>query len=390
MIAYNKVWLANLRLQEDVKENVKRGFITGEEFKNIKDKYPVGFYTPSMFARIGLFILTLIVVAFTDGILSLLFASASDLIETSGWVFFLAILSYIALEAIVRSKHHYRSGVDDALLFISAVLCCVASAMLFSHYNVVYYIPVSATIFVLSLYFSIRFADMLIAALCCSALLSLLYFGWTKLIPFGIATIPFVIMLVSFGLYWSACSLDKQKKLVDYHNCFIIAQIAFLLGLYAAGNYYIVQTLGDNISGQTGKPIPFSAFFWLWTMVLPFVYLGWGTFKKDTILLRMGLILIAAAIATFRYYYHVLPLDIALTIGGTLILGIAYAVMRFLKIPKYGFTYTELATENMLDYLKVESLIVAETFAKIPSAPAEERTRFGGGDFGGGGSSSSY
>ena len=78
MIAYNKKWLTSLRLQNDVKENQNRGYITAEEFKNIKDKYPVGFYTPGLFARIGLFILTIIVVTFANGILSLLFASASD------------------------------------------------------------------------------------------------------------------------------------------------------------------------------------------------------------------------------------------------------------------------------------------------------------------------
>ena len=78
MIAYNKIWLTSLRLQNDVKENQNRGYITAEEFKNIKDKYPVGFYTPGLFARIGLFILTIIVVTFANGILSLLFASASD------------------------------------------------------------------------------------------------------------------------------------------------------------------------------------------------------------------------------------------------------------------------------------------------------------------------
>jgi len=96
MIAYNKIWLNNLRVQNDVKENLERGFITAGEFKNIKDKYPVGFYTPGLFARLGLFILTIIVITFAEGIISLLFASASDLFDTAGWVFFLAILSYIA------------------------------------------------------------------------------------------------------------------------------------------------------------------------------------------------------------------------------------------------------------------------------------------------------
>lgn len=390
MIAYNKTWLANLSLQEDTKENLNRGCIAAEEFKSIKDKYPVGFYTPGLFARVGLFILTLIVVGFANGVLSLLFASASNIVETSGWMFFLAILSYIALEIIVSSKHHYRSGVDDALLFISALLSCLTFAMLFSRYNVVFYAPVSGAIFILSLYFTIRFADMLMAALCCVSLLAFVYFGWTKLTPAGMMTIPFVIMLISGGLYWFSNNFSRQELAINYHSCFIVAQLIFLLGLYAAGNYYIAQTLGDDSNGLSPKPVPIGAFFWAWTMIVPFLYLGCGIFKKDTILLRLGLVLIAAAIATFRYYYHVMPLDLALSIGGALLLGIAYAVMKYLKTPKYGFTYAEPIAENMMDHLKVESLIVAETFAKVSATPAEHQNRFGEGDFGGGGSSSTY
>jgi hypothetical protein len=330
------------------------------------------------------------VVTFADGLLSLLFASSSDLFDTFGWVFFLAILSYIALEVIVNSKHHYRSGVDDALLFIASLLSFVSFAMFFSHYNVVYYVPVSAVVFIFSLYFTIRFADMLMAALCSAALLAFVYFGWIKAIPAGMMTIPFAIMLVSGGLYRIFYNFSQQKKFIDYHNCFIVAQLIFLLGLYAAGNYFIVQTLGNDGGILPPKPVPFGAFFWLWTMLIPFAYLTWGIFKKDTILLRLSLMLIAVAIATFRYYYHVLPLDITLTTGGALLLAIVYAVMRYLKTPKHSFTYTETETEHTMDHLKVESLIVGETFAKVPSSPAEDRSRFGGGDFGGGGSSSTY
>jgi hypothetical protein len=280
--------------------------------------------------------------------------------------------------------------VDDALLFISALLSGIASAMLFSRYNVVYYAPVSGIVFILSLYFSIRFADMLMATLCCSALLGFVYFSWIRLIPAGMMTIPFVIMLVSGGLYWVSYNFSRQELAINYHNCFIVAQLIFLLGLYAAGNYYIAQTLGDDSNGLAPKPVPFGVFFWAWTMIVPFFYLGWGIFKKDTILLRSGLVLIAVAIATFRYYYHVMPLDLALSIGGALLLGISYAVMKYLQTPKYGFTYAEPDTAHMMDHLKVESLIVAETFAKVPAAPTDDKTRYGGGDFGGGGSSSSY
>jgi hypothetical protein len=389
MIAYNKVWLANLRLQAELKKDKLKGFISDAEFKVIAEKYPVGFYTPGLFARIGLFILTCVVISFGDGLLTLFFA-ASDLSFTFGWMFFMGMLIYIALEFMVKTRHHHRSGIDDALLFISGLLFAVGFTILFSHYNNVYYLPLSGAIFILNLYFTIRFADMFMTALCCFAFLAFVFFGWTKNISFGTATIPFIMMLVSGVLYGLSYVYNKQKKFADYQNCFIIIQVIFLLVLYLAGNYYVVQTLSDEISSQPGRAIPFGAFFWIWTMALPFVYVGFGIRKKDVILLRTGLLLIAAAVITFRTYYHVLPLDTALTIGGALILGIAYAIMKYLKTPKHGFTYAEPDDTNFMDHLKVESLIVAETFAKAPAAPANDHIRFGGGDAGGGGSSGSF
>jgi len=43
-----------------------------------------------------------------------------------------------------------------------------------------------------------------------------------------------------------------------------------------------------------------------------------------------------------------------------------------------------------MDHLKIESLIIAETFSQTPQAPANEGVKFGGGDFGGGGSSGGF
>ena len=145
MIAYNKTWLANLRLQVAMKKELQHGNITDAEFKAIAEKYPVGFYTPGLFARIGLFILTCIIISCADGLITLFFAS-SGLIETSGWFIFLGALSYIALEFMVKAKH-YRSGVDDALLFISGCLFVGGIAILLWQHDT--YIGFSFIIFLL-------------------------------------------------------------------------------------------------------------------------------------------------------------------------------------------------------------------------------------------------
>ena len=195
-------------------------------------------------------------------------------------------------------------------------------------------------------------------------------------------------MVASAGAYWFAYA--NRSRYLNYENCFIVAQIVCLSALYTAGNYYVIQTLGDDFRGQINTHVPFGVFFWTWTIALPFIYVAFGIKKKDVILLRTGLLLIIAAALTFRYYYHLLPLDVTLTLVGALLLSIAYGIMRYLKTPKHGFTYAEQGEGQVMDHLKIESLVVAESISTAPSAPADTGSKFGGGDFGGGGSSDSY
>jgi len=388
MIAYNQQWLANLRLQDVLKEDLTAGRINETEFKAIAEKYPVGFYTPGVFARVGLFILTCVVVFFGDGLIALM-ASSANIFDSPAFPIFLGMISYAGLELMVNTNRHYRSGVDDALLFLSGSQILVGLAMAFlsfgNHSN---YPALFGIAFLLLLVLSIRFTDMLTTAACFVSFFAFIFYTWTRLIPSGLSTAPFIMMLAAAGAYW--LTYANRKKFTDHENCFIIGQIVCLATLYASGNYYIIQTLSDQVHGQVGSSIPFGAFFWVWTIGAPLVYVGFGIKKKDAILLRTGLLLIIPAALTFRNYYHLLPTDIMLTIVGAVLLGIAYGIMRFLKPPKHGFTYAEPEAEHMMDHLKIESLIVAESFSTPASAPADSGVKLGGGDFGGGGSSDSF
>lgn len=387
MISYNKTWLLNSRLLNEAEKDFKHGLITDAERMVVKEKYPVGFYTPNLLIRIGLFILTCFVVGFANGLLSLM-AMSSGVIESFGWLLFLGLLSYLALELMIREKHHYRSGVDDALLFVSSCLFAGSFGIMILRANDMNYLWMSALIFLLTTYLMLRFADMLMALACIVSFFAFIFFSWTKIVP-GLTTVPFIMMLVSGLTYWLVYAYSKRKEYVIYENCLIVAQIVSLAALYAAGNFYVVQTLSNEMTGQA-KPIAFGAIFWVWTIALPFVYLWFGIKKKDVILLRISLLLIAAAAITFRTYYHILSLDVTLTIVGAVILGIVYALMKYLKTPKHGFTAKELDDAHMMDHLKIESLLIAETFTNAPSAPTNKGVEFGGGDFGGGGSSGGF
>ena len=392
MIAYNITWLANSRLLEQVKTDANNGRITPDELKRVTEKYLASFYTPNLLVRVGLFILTCIIVLFADGFLTLVF-SGSGFITTFGWFIFLGILIYVALEVMVSSNFHYRSGVDDALLYITAGQFTAAFAMtLFNYDSSKNYLLFAILICLLSLYLTIRFADMLMTLVCYGAFLAVIYFSWIRTGAFGLATMPFVMMLVSAFIYWLALNNKKQKEFTNYQNMFAVLQALSLLSLYAAGNYFIVDSLSAqlNSTAQAGRGLPFGAFFWLWTILIPFVYVGFGIKRKDVVLLRTGLILITGAVLTFRNYYHVLPVDVALCLGGVIVLGVVYAVTKYLKTPKHGFTYAEPEEAGKMDRLKIESLIIAQSFSHAPAAPADKGVKFGGGDFGGGGSSGDF
>jgi hypothetical protein len=386
MIAYNKTWLNNLRTVELFKTHLKQQRITAEEFSAISAAYPVGFYTPGFLARAGLAILTFVIVLFGDGLLSLIFW-ASGAVAVSGWMIFLGLLSYAGLELMIYTKNHFRSGVDDALLFLSALQVAIGFAILF--YGVQEnYAALSLIVFLMTLFLTIRFLDTLMAALCVVSLFSFVFFEVENIGAVGLMVIPFVLMIASTVVYFPVMRIKDDARFINYTYCFVAAQAVCLLTFYAAGNYYIVQTLSDEINGPP-KPIALAPFFWTWTFLIPLLYLTFGVKRKDVLLIRISLFLIAAAALTFRTYYHVLPVDIMLTLSGAIILVLVYSVTKYLKKPKHGFTLQEPDEANLMDNLKIESLVVAQTFGHTQT-PQNDGLKFGGGDFGGGGSSGGF
>jgi uncharacterized membrane protein YgcG len=392
MIIYNKTWLNNLELHHQLEEDEDAGCLTAAEVKTLKEKHPVGFYMPGIIIRIGLLILTVIIVSFSAGLVSL-FLSEARIIDNFGWPLALGIAGYFVLESMVKTNKYYHSGVDEALLWITAGLITGGFIWMLFTINSQSSHTISISLFVLlfSTYLTLRFADLLISAIACMAALALVFFIWNNLGSFGWATMPFIMMIASAVIYFSALKISDMPKAVYYRACLSIVQIVSLVALYLSGNYYVVQNLSAEITGATpGTPVPFGFIFWAWTILLPFAYIAYGLKIKNVILLRTGLLLIAGAIITFRNYYHMLPIEMAFAVGGCALLGISYAIIKYLKTPKNGFTYAEINRKNLLDHLNVESMIIGESFADTPTAPTGAESPFGGGSSGGGGSSSAY
>ena len=158
MIAYNQKSLDNLSVRDQVKDALDAGCISVEENTRISAAYPVDFYTPNFFICIGLFILTAIIVSCSLGFFILINSGSEDALNIL--IIFFGLICYGALEFTVHKFRHFRSGVDYALLWMSAGLLFAGIYMAVSNMSVAFQ---CITVCSISLFFALRFANHLMA-----------------------------------------------------------------------------------------------------------------------------------------------------------------------------------------------------------------------------------
>lgn len=388
MIAYNSTGLDNRLIRQQTDEALAKTCISKEEHTNLVSKYPVSFYTPNYFIRIGLFLLTIVIAVFSIGLLALTVISGSNQ-ALATFLIISGILCYSILEILVHGQKHFQSGADDALLWLAVGL--IITGINFSS------TPLSMNVqrvilLALSLYGMLRFADMLMTLVAYGALMCIVFYWVTESGETAKTFAPFLFMALSAGLYIAGSKLHRAKACRHYRECLTLIKVLSLLCFYAAGNYFAVRETSailSEYSGPVKNTIPFGWLFWILTIGTPLFYIYYGIRKKDQIFLWVGLVLIAAAVFTIRAYHHILPVEWAMTIGGGLLITLAWWLTRYLKTPKQGFTSTETNDRQFIQQLPLlESLVIAETFQ--PTAPAGNDFQFGGGSGGGGGAGGQF
>jgi hypothetical protein len=384
MIAYNKTWLDHLLVRAACRKAFGRQQLGEQEWKNIQDAYAVGFYTPNFFIRCGLFLLTLIIALFTFGLICLVFI---DGIESSieGISIFFGLLTYAGLELMVQQKHHLRSGVTEALIWTSA-------GTLFAGFSYLLQLGDLANcvlLFLLSTWFTIRFADTISSLISFLSLLATLLYASIHAGDLMRSLAPFLLMAASLTTYLFTRKSKLRQKLRHYRPCMEAVELCSLLTLYAAGNFFVIAQLNSKLlaNGAPVSHIPFAWIFWIFTCAIPPAYIVVGLIKKDRMLYRVGLFLLVAVVFTVKYYFSVAPLEITLTIAGIVLIAVSWVLIRLLKEEKYGYSYIKEQDRHMA-ITHIESIVIAETFTG--TAQEESSTKFGGGSFGGGGAGGDY
>jgi hypothetical protein len=389
MIAYNHTSLDNLLINEEVTVALNNELISKEEAAAIEKAYPVNLYTPNMFIRIGFFLLTTVIILMGFGLFCLLILGSSE--KGFGVLALVSCLFiYAALEYLINEKKHYRSGIDDAMLWLSMGFMVSAAWLFFPSMS---FLSQSVLIFIMATWFLLRFGNVLMGGLAYISLLAMVFYSFIGLGDIAKITMPFLLMAISFFVYWLMRGNKNDNRVKYYKTSCTLIEILALVTLYVAGNYFIVREVSNSMFDlqlKEGASIPGGWFFWIITVLLPLVYIFRGVQKKDVILLRTGLILVAAIVCTVRYYYHLAPVEIALTIGGIIMIGIAYGITKYLTTPKYGFTHAEPNDPQLAGLLQLESLVVTQTFHQTTAIEGDDHTRFGGGSTGGGGASGDY
>lgn len=360
MIAYNNTWLKNLYTRAQADEAVREGCIATDVHDAIYKAIEVKFYTPNYFVRIGLAILTLVIISFVAGLFGLIF----DVSDSFGFLFgFIGICCFFAVEFLIRSKSHYNSGVDNMLVWMAAFLIWLGVYWIVENPRWYGNNPLSVSnsdtklsfaALIIFFVLAVRFADVLLSIAATIALLCFTFYSYKHTGVLAKNTTPFFMMLVSGVIYFVTARAMKNRSLLFYRNCLRCMKIVTLFALYSAGNYYLVKELSNemfHLGLRLQDPLPLGWFFWLWTFLLPFVYIGIGIRCKDVILIRIGIPLIAVAVLTFRYYHSILSPEMAMLLGGLILFAVSYALISYLHSAKKGFTF------KLEHYAKIDPLV---------------------------------
>lgn len=378
MTAYTHDDLYNLEVRQQAKEALHAGYITPEQYRQIAQSHQVSLYMPGIFVRIGLGLLTLFIVFACLGLLALILdvKESFDLL-----LIFMGVACYTVLEIMTQSKKHYNSGVDNILL-LAVPSFILAGIGLYVNGGEVFLSLVSILIFA---WLTIRFADSIMAVGCFASIVQFV-FSFSKSIGVaGTGLIPLLLVVVAACLLFACRRGRKDDRQIIYQWCYRVAEAASLASLYAFGNVYVASAINKAVFAN-GEFILLNGFFWAWTVLVPIVFLYLGVRQKNLLLLRLGGLSMAATIITYRYYYAIAPLEVALITAGTLLTAVVYWLMRFLSTSKYDFVFEEQRSQGE-DTDNLEAYLVSEAFGNKDAVPNDS---FGGGSFGGAGAGSKY
>lgn len=387
MIAHDKNLLNNLSLLQEANSLQTGGFISKEQ-KTIIKKNLSGFKShDNILVRLGFFLLGSFLYISICGTFSLMGINSSQTFWKICFYLF-AIVGFVGSNILANQKY-FGHGLDDAFNLGALLNLGIAIGITTDGYEIV----IAFFIAIASFLIYLRYIHLPSALIFCLASSAILFYGMFEFGAIGKTILPFVAMLFSAGFYFFTKKIMYNLRVNYYYKGVLSANSFCLILFYLSCNYLVVRELSVMLLGNEilpGKDIPFAFFFYAFTVIVPLIYLIQALKTKDRIMLWISFLAIAFAIYTIRFYYSILPIEVALTLGGLVLFTIAYFSIKKLKDKESGLTFKPDRINNSNAFLNAEMLIVASQFGLKPEATNESPMKFGGGGFSGGGSNGEY
>lgn len=389
MIVFDRNKLQNSVLTEEADSLKNAGFIGKEQLDFIKKELPVLNSHKNILVRIGFFLLGSFLYSSICSAISLLGLSAID----RTWEIFPFVFGIIGIAGseFLAKKDYYNHGLDDAFI-LGTILNFGAAVSITTDFHSL--LPVSIVVTIISLIMFLRYIHLVSALLFYLALTITLGYAIFEYLEAGQAILPFFMMFYGAGTYFSCKKLNKNLIEPYYSNGIRLIQSVSLILFYLSGNYFIVREFSASLLNtyyEISPEIPFAFFFWAFTFIVPLCYLLYSLKNKDRIMLWISFLAIGFSFYSFRYYHSILPIQVALTLGGLILFGISFFFIRKLKTKESGLTFKPDKISNSNTFLNAEALIIASTFGMKPEVKAPDSPmEFGDGGFSGGGSGGTF
>ncbi|MBU2951359.1 hypothetical protein KO493_11685 [Tamlana agarivorans] len=386
-IAYDIKALENKKILSKSQSLYKSKLISEKQWEDIREAFSTNLYSPSVFMRVLLFILSYLGFSTAAVPFGFIFMDLDNFGFQILFTIIGVLLLFLTEKILIKDKHHYLSGITEAGLFSG--FSFIALGLLFNEPENILVYPI--VLFVLSALASIRYLNRV------TLLLAIAFLGWIIfqiLIDIGgyaKALIPCAFMLYFGTIYLGAIKFEKKLVSIIFEDFFIILKSIALTCFYIAGNYFVVRELSIELMGvelTEAEDIPFSYLFYAFTILIPLCFLYWGIKKKTILLIRVGLITIALSIITLLYYFNTLTPVVTITLIGAMLITTALLLFNYLKNPRYGFTRENIILKQ--SHSKDLTAFIASQTLGGHNTPTETESYFGGGGFGGGGANSNW
>lgn len=391
MTAFDPDLLKNTFLVKEAEALENAGFIHVTQGELIEKQLPAYQGNGNILARIGIFILACLLYS---SIVALIAFVASPRNSNYTALFFIyTVVGFGGLEIVIRRMKYFANGTDDAFLFGAQIaFLCFVGSLLIDHDT---WWPLFFSTILIGSFCCIRYVDQFSALFACLGVTALTINLLLEAGTNGKSVLPFVLLIVSVGMFFLYSYLKTNTNKDGFYDksLKLIYAYSWLL-FYLSTNYFVVRETNEalmNVSLAPGEDIPLAFLFYGFTLLTPPVYIYIALRNRDRLLLWIGVICLAAAIATIRYYYAVIPLEMALIGAGVLLFVTAYLCMKKLKGRTEGITFEKDKFLSSDELLRAEALILISNFSAKPVEIGQhEDIEPGGGEFGGAGSGEKY